>query len=381
MCDHVRRRQQLERRGQPADGAVLPTQRGQPVPVPHLRGTTGQHVGRDREPRAGRRGHHGGELESLRRRRERVPRLRPGQPPLRDGGQLPGHDRGDRHGGRGGHQHHGGADPVPQHGRQGHEVPLQLERAHHLEPVGTAHLLSRRPGPAEDERHGQDVEGGVARPHAQREGEAGHARRPVHERGGRRRELRHAGLRGGIAPREGGDLDRQRRRPGARDPRRRRNVEERHAQGAGRVPRQRHRGLPVRQGHRLHRHHPLQVQRSRAGALQDDRLRRDVDEDRPRHSRQRLHQGRSGRRREARPALCRDRTRRVHLVERWPGLVTLPVEPADHARHRPPDPPGQPDCRDLGPLALDPRRPRAHPAVQERHAGPVPVSAGQRVPG
>ena len=51
--DHVRQGQELEHAKQHADGAVLPNQRGQPVPVPHLRRPTGQHLGRDREPRAG----------------------------------------------------------------------------------------------------------------------------------------------------------------------------------------------------------------------------------------------------------------------------------------------------------------------------------------
>ena len=161
-----------------ADGAVLPDQRRQPVPLPHLRRAAGQHVGRHREPRARRRGHHHGELDGVGRRRERVPGLRPRQSALRARRQLPGHDRGDRHAGDGGHEHHGGADPVPRHGRQGHEVPLQLERADHLEPARAGHVLPRRPVPAEDHRHGQDVEGGLARSHAQREGEAGQARRP-----------------------------------------------------------------------------------------------------------------------------------------------------------------------------------------------------------
>ena len=93
LGDHLRQRQDLELPGYTADGAVLPDQRGQPVPVPHLRRPAGQHVGGDREPRARQRGHHAGELESVGRRRKRIPGLRSRQPPLRDGRQLPGHDR------------------------------------------------------------------------------------------------------------------------------------------------------------------------------------------------------------------------------------------------------------------------------------------------
>ncbi len=113
----------------------------------------------------------------------------------------------DTHG-QGRHEHHGGAHPVPRHGREGHEVPLQLERADHLEQARAEHVLPRRAVPAEDHGHGQDVEGGVARPDAQREGQAGQARRSVHQRSGGRRELRHAGVRRGVAAREGRDLDR-----------------------------------------------------------------------------------------------------------------------------------------------------------------------------
>ena len=54
---------------------------------------------------------------------------------------------------------------------------------------------------------------------------------------------------------------------------------------AGRVPDQRDRGVAVRQGDGVHRDDAVQVQRSRAGPVQDDRLRRDLDEDRSREFR------------------------------------------------------------------------------------------------
>ena len=126
----------------------------------------------------------------------------PERPAVRDGRQLRGHDRRPRHEGARGHEHHAGADPVPGDGREGHEVPLRLERADHLEQVGAEHLLSRRPGPAQDDRPRQDVEGDLPRPHPEREGQAGEGRRPVHQRGGGRRDLWRAHLRGGVAPRE-----------------------------------------------------------------------------------------------------------------------------------------------------------------------------------
>ncbi len=95
--DHVRQGQELEHAKQHADGAVLPHQRRQSVPVPHLRRPTGQQLGRDRQPRVGRVGHFNGELDGISRRRERVPRVRPRQPEIRARRQLPGHDRGHRH--------------------------------------------------------------------------------------------------------------------------------------------------------------------------------------------------------------------------------------------------------------------------------------------
>ena len=125
----------------------------------------------------------------------------------------------------------------------------------------------------------------------------------------------------------------------------------------------------------LHRHHALQVQRPRARALQDDGLRRDVDEDRPRYSRQRVHAGRARRRGPARFALCRHRTRPLHLLERRPGLVGVPAESAGHPDHRPARPSGQPRRGHLGPFLLDSGRPRPGPAVPDRHARRVPVPA------
>jgi hypothetical protein len=91
----------------------------------------------------------------------------------------------------------------------------------------------------------------------------------IHERSSRRGKLRHAELHHGIASRKGRDLDRQRRRTCLSHARRWRKLEERNAARPGRVFDQRDRSLAARQSHGLHRHHALQVQRSRAGFIQN----------------------------------------------------------------------------------------------------------------
>ncbi|MCU0616710.1 MAG: hypothetical protein MUD17_06420 [Gemmatimonadaceae bacterium] len=148
---HVRRRQELEFAGRHAHGAVLSHRRRRSLSVPHLRWTTGQHLRRDRESRTRRRRHHAVELGTIRRWRKRVPCLRSGQPALRHGRQLSGHRRNPRQRDRCIDGSHGVTHPVPRHGCEGHAVSLQLERAHHLEPMGTRHVLPRRAGAAQDE--------------------------------------------------------------------------------------------------------------------------------------------------------------------------------------------------------------------------------------
>ena len=88
----------------------------------------------------------------------------------------------------------------------------------------------------------------------------------------------------------GRHLGRHRRRPRAADARRREELAERDAEGdPGVDPHQLARRFAARQGDRLRRGDDVPVRRLPALPLQDERLRQDLDEDRPRHPGQRLH--------------------------------------------------------------------------------------------
>ena len=148
------------------------------------------------------------------------------------------------------------------------------------------------------------------------------------------------------------------------------------------MPGQRHRGLAVRQGDRLHRHHAIQVQRSRAGAVQDHRLRRDVDEDRSRHSRPMRSPGSCAKTTSRRDLLFAGTE--LGLFISWNGgrdwspfQLNLPITPITDLRvHQ-----GNLIAATSGRSLLDPRRPGADPAVQDGHPGLRDLSAGRRVSG
>ena len=112
---------------------------------------------------------------------------------------------------------------------------------------------------------------------------------PDHKGQHQRRILRHDLHGRRIADAEGRDLDRVGRRARPRDARRRQDMGERHAQGhAGMDPDQLDRGIAARSRGRVRRRDDVQAGRFPAVSLQDQRLRQDVDEDRQRHSGERL---------------------------------------------------------------------------------------------
>ena len=372
------RGQELEHAEQHAHCPVLPHQRRQPVPLPYLRRPAGQQLGLDRQPRTRQRRHQprpvgspsaGGESAFL--------AFDPDNPRYVMGGSYQGTIEVIDTQAKAGTNvmpapiQYLGMDAKDMKYRYNWNAPIVWSR---YEPNT---FYPRLAVPAQDAptcgKTWKEVSPDLTRNEKDKQGKPGG---PLHQRGGRRRELRHPGLRGRIAAREGRDLDRQRRRPGAPDPRWRRNLEERDADGPGRVPDQRDRGIAVRQRHGLYRHHALQVQRPHAGAVQDHRLRRELDEDRQGHPGGRVHPRGPRRRCAPRPALRRHRAWRLSVMERRQGLDTVPAQPPDDPDHRPARAQGQPHCRDLGPVLLDTRRPQPDPAIHERPACLHAVQAG-----
>ena len=381
--DHLRRGQELELAGHAADGAVLPHQRRQPVPVPHLRRrsrTTRRSSSRaanwaaGASPPASWKASAGGESAFL--------AFDPDNPRYVMGGSYQGTiEVIDTEATAGTNImaapiQYLGMDAKDMKYRFNWNAPIIWSRH---EPNTFYHGAQVLLKTTDMGKTWKEVSPDLTRNEKEKQGTPGV---PVHQRGGRRRELRHAGLRRRVAAREGRDLDGERRRARPADARRRRDVEERHAEGARRVPGQRHRGLAVRQGAR-----PTSPPRATSSTIT-----------RPGSTRRPTTARRGRRSTAAFPANAFTRVVREDDVRRdllfagtelglfisWNGgrdwspfQLNLPITPD----HRPARPPGQPDRGHVGPVVLDPGRPRADPAVQAGHARPVPLPAGPRVPG
>jgi photosystem II stability/assembly factor-like uncharacterized protein len=127
----------------------------------------------------------------------------------------------------------------------------------------------------------------------------------------------------------------QRRRAGAGEPRRRRQLEERHAARHARMdPGQQHRRQPLRSRWRLCRRHPLQARRRAPVPLQDQRLWGDLEAHRRRHRRHPLHPRGARRSRPKGAALCRHPARHRGLLRRRRSLAESAGQPAARSGHR-----------------------------------------------
>ena len=109
-------------------------------------------------------------------------------------------------------------------------------------------------------------------------------------------------------------------------------------------------------GDRLRRRHALQAAGQQALPVQDVGLRHDVDEDRGRHSRPRLHARHPRGSRPQGAVVCRDRDRRLRLVRRRRALAAAQAQPAGGAGARPDGEERRPRRRDARPVVLDPRQ-------------------------
>ena len=229
----VRRREDLVVDRQPADGPVLPGRRRRPLPLPRLRRAAGQHDRRHREP-GSREGDRPRGVARRRRLRERLDRPEAGRAGRRLRRLLRRVDHPVRPpDGRGARDHRlAAARDRPECERP--EVPHPVERADPRLAARPERPLARRAGPPRVEGRGAELEGDLARPDAERQDEAGLVGRPDHEGQHRRRGLRHDLRPRRVATREGSPLGRDGRRPRPRDARRRRDLEERHAEGAPR---------------------------------------------------------------------------------------------------------------------------------------------------
>jgi photosystem II stability/assembly factor-like uncharacterized protein len=130
-------------------------------------------------------------LGADRRLRERVPGRRRARPQGRVRGLLPGADRGVRPRHARGAPGDGVRHARPVGAERPAEVPLQLDGADPRVAPRPAHRLPRRQRAAAHARRRHDVGARLARPHPQRPQPSGRRRRPLHERGRRRRGVRH----------------------------------------------------------------------------------------------------------------------------------------------------------------------------------------------
>ena len=139
-----------------------------------------------------------------------------------------------------------------------------------------------------------------------------------------------------VAPRRQRVVGRLRRRPGAHHEGRRRELGEYHSAGPGRLhPSGNARCVPPRSGDRVHGRVPLQAGRDPADAVQDKRLRQDLDRHLGRHSRRRLHPLHPRRSREGGDALRRHRDRRLRLARRRRLVALSGRQSAQSAGARP----------------------------------------------
>ncbi len=183
-------------------------------------------------------------------------------------------------------------------------------------------------------------------------------RRPGDRRRPRLRLWRHL-VDGPVSPHGGRALGRDRQRPRPAHPRRRRSLGQCHSiRPAGLGQDRQHRSLAAGGRDRLHRHRQPAPGRPGAARLRDPRLRQDLARHLRRLAGGPFRQRGEGRYAAARPALRRDRRRRVRLVGRRRPLAADPGQPADRLGARPGGQGRRPDRRHPGPLDLDPRRPR-----------------------
>ena len=277
--------------GADADRAVLSRDHDQARAVSHLRRAAGQqHRVRVERAGAGRPGRirrrRGPGVLLGRRRRERLHRERSAQPrhllrrqlrrpdhaarsPHRPGARgqpVPGQPDGVRVG------RHRGALPVDVPDRDGADRP-----ADHLRRLAArVEVHERRP------ELGEDQPG----PHAPRSEDDGRVGRSDHEGQHRRRDLRDGLQHRAVGEGRQRHLGRIRRRLRAGDAQRRHQLEERHAEGAGRLrAHQPDRSVAVPRRHRLRRGEPLSAGRLQALRLPHRRLRRDLDGDHERRRR------------------------------------------------------------------------------------------------
>ncbi len=378
----VRRRTDLVVDRQPADGPVLPGRRRRPLPLPRLRRAAGQLDGRHREPGARTRDRARG-VARRRWLRERLDRPEAGRPGRRLRRLLRRVDHPVRPPDGRGARDHRLAAARHRPARERPEVPHPVERADPRLAARPERPLARRAGPPRVEGRGTELEGDLARPDAERQGEAGLVGRPDHEGQHRRRGLRHDLHPRRVTPREGAPLGRDGRRPRPRDARRRRDLEERDAEGAPRGdPGELDRGVPARRRDGLPGRDALQAGRLHAAPLEDGGLRRDLDTDRRRHPPRRLHARRPGGPRAARAPLRGNGDRPLRLTRRREGLDPVPAEPAGRADHRPRREGRGPRRGDAGARLLDPGRPLAAPAVEGRRGRleAAPLRAEERRP-
>src|SRR5207245_1634822 len=109
----------------------------------------------------------------------------------------------------------------------GVDASLQLDVAHRGVPDRRERRVPRRERGVQDDGRRRALGGDQSRLDAQREGQAGHERRPDRVRHLGRRDLQHDPHREPRADRRQRDLGRHRRRPRAGDARRRQDVDER----------------------------------------------------------------------------------------------------------------------------------------------------------
>ena len=231
-------------------------------------------------------------------------------------------------------QRRGVAGPVERPGR-GRAVPLRVGRAAADLAARPQHGLRRQPARAPHHQRRPELAGDQPGPDAERQvahGELGRPDARQHRRRVRGRRLRHRR----VAAREGPDLGRHQRRPGAAHARRRQDVDERDEEPAGPAGvglGAQHRAVALRRRHRVPDGGLPPGEQPRPVRLPDHRLRRDVEADRQRHPEEHaeLRQGDLRGSRAARHALPRHRERDLRVVRRRRHLAAAAERPAARA--------------------------------------------------
>ena len=367
---------------QPAHRRTLRRHRRQRLPLSALRGPAGQHhdlgarlVGREHAvPEAA--------LAECRGLRDRSGGPRPRPAPHRLRGVLRRGHGPVRPGVGSAPQHHALPAAPAGDGDEGSAAPLPVGVADGGQPARPERPLPRLAACQPLARRGGDLGDDQPGPHDGQPGPSGTVGRADQCRRDRGGDLQRGLLDRGVALRRERDLGGKRRRAGARDPRRGRQLDRDHAErDAGVGDGGRDRAVGASRGPRVRGRAAVPDRRLRPLHLPHRRLWRVLDPGHQRDPRRSPGAHRAGGSRARRPPLRGDRVRRLRFIRRRRFVAGLPAQPPGHPGYRYARGPRRPDPLHAGALLLDHGRHLA--AARNRGGGgggDLPVRAARCAP-